>query len=500
MALGVAVSIQVGKVPAALTTLAAEFDRPLAGAALLVSLFALMSAVAGLPLGLLAGRLGARRALLLGAAIATLAAAAGAAAPGFNSLLAARVFEGLGFLLIVSAAPGIIAALVAPGQRNVAMALWGAYMPLGAALGLASALIVQQGGWRMAWWLATAALAIAGLATAASLRGVAGLPSRGLGLREALAAVARNRAAQAIALTFASYNGVYFAISVLLPAALAQSFDWSVAAGGYAGAAAVLANGVGNLAAGWLFHRGVAPARLLRPALVGLAALGAGCWLAPSALSMVALACGACLAGGMIPAALFAILPAAMPPALTPAAMGLLIQANNIVQLTVPLAMAALAAFGWPWLAPCMLGFALLAGSRRAGSPPETQPCRRITCGYITASPCPYMKASSSSVITSGVRPCRAELLDDDVALHLAHQHAGAVIGFRHIPPQYSEAVPTHDDAVRALDELLDRRDILLDVDARRQIVRRLLHQVAIGQAEAADFLESRGRKAMVSS
>ncbi len=362
VALGIAVAIQVGKVPAALTTLAAEFDRPLAGAALLVSVFALMSAVAGLPLGLLAGRLGARRSLLLGAGIATLAAAIGAGAPGFGTLLAARIFEGLGFLLIVSAAPGIIAALVAPAQRNAAMALWGAYMPLGAALGLASALIVQQGGWRLAWWLATGALALASLAAAAALRDAPGLPVARQGLRASLRGVAHNRAAQAIAATFASYNGVYFAISVLLPAALAQSFGWSVAAGGYAGAAAVLANGVGNLAAGALFHRGVAPARLLRPALIGLAVLGAGTWMAPWPWLMVTLACGTCLFGGMIPASLFAILPAAVPQTLTSAAMGLLIQANNIVQLLVPLAMAALAGLGWPWLAPCMLLFALGAG------------------------------------------------------------------------------------------------------------------------------------------
>lgn len=361
VALGVAVAIQVGKVPAALTTLALEFDRPLAGAALLVSVFALMSGLAGLPLGLLAGRLGARRAVLLGAMVATLAAAAGAAAPGFGMLLLARVFEGLGFLLIVSAGPGIIAAVVAPARRNAAMALWGAYMPLGAALGLGSALIVEQGGWRLAWWIAAGLLGCAGLAAAASLRGVPGLPTRGLGLGEALRGVAGNRAARAIAFTFASYNGVYFAISVLLPAALAAQFGWSVSAGGYAGAAAVLANGVGNLAAGALFTRGVAPARLLRPALLGLAVCGAGVWLAPAAAPAVALACLACLFGGMIPASLFAILPAAVPPALSPAAMGLLIQANNIVQLTVPLAMAALAGWGWGWLAPCMVGFALAA-------------------------------------------------------------------------------------------------------------------------------------------
>ncbi len=359
--LGVAVAIQVGKVPAALTTLAVEFNRPLAGAALLVSLFAVMSATVGLPLGLLAARLGARRALLLGAAIGTAAAMAGAAAPGFGTLLLARLFEGLGFLLIVSSGPGIIAAVVEPRHRNAAMALWGAYMPLGAALGLASALVVESSGWRLAWWLCAGALGLAAALAAASLRGVQGLPSCGVPMRVALSGIARNRAAQAIAFCFASYNGVYFAISVLLPAALSQNFGWGVAAGGYAGAVAVLVNGLGNLLAGWLFHRGLAPERIILPALAGMGVAGAVVFLAPSAWVMVAAACVACVLGGMVPASLFALLPARVPPSLTPAAMGLLIQANNIVQVSVPLAMAALAGFGWFWLAPCMLVFAGVA-------------------------------------------------------------------------------------------------------------------------------------------
>ena len=359
--LGVAVAIQLGKVPAALTTLAAEFDQPLAGAALLVSVFALISGAVGLPLGLLAGRLGARRALLGGGAIATLAAMAGAAAPGLGTMLAARVFEGLGFLLIVSSGPGIIAAVVEARHRNVAMALWGAYMPLGAAIGLASALVVEAGGWRLAWWLCACALGVAVALAAWNLRRVQGLPMRGLPIGQALRGVAANRAAQAIAFCFASYNGVYFVISVLLPAALAQNFGWGVAAGGYAGAAAVLVNGMGNLLAGWLFHRGVAPARLLLPALGGMGAMAVLVFILPWAWAMVITACLAALLGGMVPAALFALVPARVTPSLTPAAMGLLIQSNNIVQLTVPLAMAALAGFGWIWLAPFMLGFALMA-------------------------------------------------------------------------------------------------------------------------------------------
>ena len=46
-----------------------------------------------------------------------------------------------------------------------------------------------------------------------------------------------------------------------------------------------------------------------------------------------------------------------------------------------------------------------------------------------------------------------AQHLDDDVALDLAHQHAGAVIGLRHGAAEHGEAVPLHDDAVGVLDE-----------------------------------------------
>ncbi len=359
--LGVAISIQLGKVPAALTTLAAEFGQPLAGVTLLVSVFALLSGSMGLPLGLVAARLGARRALLLGGAVGSLAAMASAAAPGFGTLLVARVFEGLGFLLIASSGPGIIAAVAAPRHRNAAMALWGSYMPMGAALGLGSALVVEAAGWRVAWWLTAGVMVVALLVAATSLRGVEGLARRGVPLGEALRGVLGNRAALAIALCFAAYNGVYFPISVLLPAALAENFGWGVAAAGYAGAAVVLGNGLGNLLAGVLFHRGLAPARLLLPALSALGVLAALVFLAPVAPLMVLLAFMASTLGGMVPAVLFATLPALVPPSMTPAAMGMLIQANNLVQLTVPLAMAVLAGFGWFWLAPFMLGFAVLA-------------------------------------------------------------------------------------------------------------------------------------------
>jgi hypothetical protein len=55
---GIASAAQVGKVPAAMTTIGAEFGLGLGGAATLVGLFGLLAALGGLAIGLAAARIG----------------------------------------------------------------------------------------------------------------------------------------------------------------------------------------------------------------------------------------------------------------------------------------------------------------------------------------------------------------------------------------------------------------------------------------------------------
>jgi cyanate permease len=359
---GVAVAVQIGKVPAAMTTIAAEFGLGLAAGGLLVGLFGLLAALGGLAVGLAAARIGARRGLLAGLLLGAVAAAMAPLADAPLPLFAARVAEGAGFLLITVTAPTLIAVMAAERDRAFAMGLWGIYMPSGIALGLLSAPVVEAWGWRVAW-IGCAALLAAAALLCWRLVPRAEAPPSGPPLRIAtqLRALAAARRPLRVAAAFGSYNLIYMGVAAFLPAFLESRGAGTGLAGGMAAAAAV-ANAIGNFAGGVLMGRGAPPERLLAAAATAMALLAGGLFLAPSAGLAVALAMAACSIGGLVPAACFALLPRAVPdPALLAPAMGLTIQGNNLVQMLGPPALGALATFGWGFVALPLLAAGLVA-------------------------------------------------------------------------------------------------------------------------------------------
>ena len=369
---GIASAAQIGKVPAAMITIGAEFGLSLAGAALLVSLFALLAGLGGLAMGLAAARIGARRGLLAGLGIVLAAASAAVFAPNATSLFAVRIVEGAGFVLVVVSAPSLVATVAADRDRPAAMGLWGAFMPGGIALGLFTAPVVEAFGWRAAWTLC-AALLLAALILcwrlaprAAAAPAVVRPP-----IRAQLRQVAAARRPLRIAAIFAAYNVIYIGIAAFLPAYL-ESRGTRTGAAGAAGALAALANLAGNLAAAALMRRGLRPERLIAIGAAGMAVLGAAVFAVPMpALSFTA-ALLASAVGGLVPAACFALLPGSVPqPGLVAPAMGLTIQGNNLVQLLAPPALGALAGFGWPSLAVPLLLAGLAAAwlGLRLGAP-----------------------------------------------------------------------------------------------------------------------------------
>ncbi|MBU8545940.1 MULTISPECIES: MFS transporter [Roseomonadaceae] len=348
LAAGILGAAQIGKVPAAMTTIGAEFGLGLAGAALLVSLFALMAALGGLAIGLAAARIGPRRALLAGLALGALAAVGAALAPNTALLLLARVVEGAGFLLLAVAAPGLIAASVAAQDRGLAMGLWGTYMPAGIALGLLSAPLVEAAGWRFAWMTLALLLGAATLScwTLVPRAGAATAPT-GAPIQAQLRALVAARAPLRIAAVFATYNVMYFGIAAFLPARL-ESLGAGTGGAGAAAAVAALANAGGNLVSGLLMGRGVAPDRLVVVGALGMAVMAAGVYVVPDPFVVTGLAVLACAIGGLLPAACFALLPRAVPsPALLAPAVGLVIQGNNLAQLLAPPLIGALATLSW---------------------------------------------------------------------------------------------------------------------------------------------------------
>lgn len=361
---GIAMAAQIGKVPAAMTTIAAEFGLDLAAAALLVGLFGLLAALGGLAIGLAAARIGARRALLAGLSIGAVAAALATAAPGPATLLAMRVAEGAGFLLVTVAGPSLVAGLAAGRDRAFAMGIWGIYMPTGVALGLMTAPLVEGAGWRPAWvacagLLAAALLLCWRLVPAAEAAPAGAAPRIGAQLRALVAAGRPLRVAAA----FASYNLLYVGIAAFLPAYL-ESLGARTGAAGGAAAVAAAANALGNLGGGLLMRRGVAPERLIAAGALAMALPASALFLVPLPWLAVLLALVACGVGGVVPASCFALLPRAVPhAALVAPAMGLTIQGNNTVQLLAPPLLGALAGLSWGLVALPLLLSGLAAAA-----------------------------------------------------------------------------------------------------------------------------------------
>ncbi len=361
---GIAAAAQIGKVPAAMTTIAAEFALGLPSAALLVGLFGLLAGIGGLAIGLGAARLGARSTLLAGLAVGAAAALGACLAPASMPLFAARIAEGAGFLLVSVAAPALVAGLAHGRDRAFAMGLWGTYMPAGIALGLGSAPLVEGFGWRSAW-LACAALMVAALLLCWRLvpradAAPAGPPPR---VRAQLRALLAARRPLWVAATFASYNLVYLGMAAFLPAYL-ESLGARTGVAGAAAALAAISNALGNFLGGVLMGRGASPERLVAAGAALMAGLAAALYLAPVPGLVVAFALLAGCLGGLVPAACFALLPRSVPsPVLVAPAMGLTIQGTNLVQLLAPPALGALAGFGWEWLAVPLLASGLLAAT-----------------------------------------------------------------------------------------------------------------------------------------
>jgi MFS family permease len=256
--LGVIAALFIGKLPPAIPALRAEFGLSLAQSGWMVSMFNTLGVVASVFLGLLVARAGSL-ALCLGA-LGLLAAGGGlgALAGGPAALLASRFLEGVGFLLVVVAAPALIIAATHDRDRKTVFSFWGGYMPTGTAIGmLAAPPLIALAGWR-ALWAASAVVALAALVLLAAQRGAYRVaPAMRVPWRDAAAPLYRP-GPWWIALAFACYVFNYYALMVWLPTYLIGERGVGLTTAAVLTALMVAANIPGNIAGGMLMQRGVA--------------------------------------------------------------------------------------------------------------------------------------------------------------------------------------------------------------------------------------------------
>ncbi|MDW5499532.1 MFS transporter [Pseudomonas lundensis] len=365
---GIAVALHVGKATIALPELQREFGRSLESLSWIISAFPFIGVFGGIAAGQLVRRWGDRRLLSLGLMIVSIASFAGATQHDFTGLIATRVIEGIGFVIVVVAAPTVLTRVVAPQQRNLVFSIWSTFMPAGMAISLFFG--PHFADWQQSWVAGgiltllaalllpfTTPRAVATTAAATTVK-----------LRQALASILRARQPLLLALIFTTYNLQFFAVMAFLPIFLMQRIGLTLAAAGGVSAAVIAVNILGNLFAGVLLSRGLRARTLLTIAstLMGLAGAGVFLSVTPDAM-LVPLCLLFSAIGGMLPATILAATPAAAPePTLIPLSLGLVMQGIYLGQVIGPIVLSTLVATAG-WSAPAVMVFAAaLLGSALA--------------------------------------------------------------------------------------------------------------------------------------
>jgi MFS family permease len=359
---GVVAAFQIGKAPAALPVLRADLALSLVAAGWVISMFNVIGIALGMLIGAFADRIGHRRVVLGGLLLLGIASLAGAAAQGAASLLASRFFEGLGFMMVVVAAPNLILRAAQPGDLKLAFGAWGTYMPAGTAAMMAlSPLLMAPFGWR-GLWIANALLMVlfagALFSTTRAVAGRRAAPGQASSVARDIRDTITAPGPPVLALAFATYTLQYLSVLGFLPTIMVEREGLPQATAAVLTAIAIAANVPGNLAGGVLLHRGAPRWTLVAGASVAMALCGLGIYQGELPLWF---RYGLCvvfsLVGGILPASVLGAAPVHAPrQQLVATTNGLIMQGSNLGQSIGPPAVAALAARVGDWhLSPLVL-------------------------------------------------------------------------------------------------------------------------------------------------
>jgi len=373
---GVFAATQIGKLPPAMIALREQYGVSLVQLGWITSVVNLTAAVIGLATGLLADRIGRRNILKLGLLTLGAGALLGALSRGMGILFASRIVEGLGFVCIVVSAPALMRDAAAPSRLKLALGLWSSYMALGMTTMLLTApLLMGTLGWRGGWWVGVLGagvlltltqwafpeddrVAVAAQTPAALVRGL------------------RFGTPWLLAGCFTVYTLQWMTMMVWLPTFLQDELGFGLARASGFVAIVIIVNAPGAWLGGWLSNRGVAPALLVLVSglVMGLAGCGAFVSVADPLLRLV-LCIAFSFVGGVLPAAIYACLPAVAAPRQNFGSVnGLAVQASNIgALLGPPLAAALVGVGGWHGVGWAYLGTAAASALliMRAAKAPE---------------------------------------------------------------------------------------------------------------------------------
>ncbi len=367
---GIFSAFQVGKAPPVLPEIRAEFQMSLFAAGWVLSIFNVIGSVFGSGAGAIADAFGHRRLLLAGLSLQALGSLTGSFAPDVSFLLATRALEGVGLLIIVAAAPAMIVRITKPADLRIAMSIWSCFLPAGAAaIMFLTPVLNGLFGWRGLWQVNAALLAGYAALLAA---GTASVPAGLTRMEETANRVWRDLwitlcspGPVLLAAIFLTYSLEWYCVMGFLPILLIEQFQFHPAPAAMLTAIIVGANVPGNLAGGWLLHRGFHRWKLITAAslVMGSCSLVLYSPQVPFFLSYTA-----CLlfsgAGGLLPASVLGGVPVYAPtPHQIATTSGLITQGSQLGQVIGPPVLALIVSAGGGWkAAPWLLGSSALIG------------------------------------------------------------------------------------------------------------------------------------------
>ena len=255
---GVAVAMNVGKVPIAMAQLRAEFGLSLVAAGWVASMINLMAMTTALLFGVLGDRVGAMRMCTFGLGVGIAGGLGGLVAGSELALLLSRFAEGAGVVAVAVSAPALLSSASTPMDRPFALGIWGAYMPAGVGLAMLLApAVLPLGGWRGMWVLSLAALLAALLAVLRSrpaYRLHAPAEAQPHPFAAAKAALAQPKP-WLLACAMTTWTIQHFALIIWLPTFLQEQRALSPLAVSLLSCLMVLVNVPGNVLGGSLLHR-----------------------------------------------------------------------------------------------------------------------------------------------------------------------------------------------------------------------------------------------------
>lgn len=351
---GLAVAVNVGKVPIGMAELRGEFGLSLVAAGWVSSMINSIAVSIAILFGLLGDRLGALRMCYGGLAVSILGGVAGLLAADEGALLLSRFLEGAGVVAVAVSAPALLTSAAAPKDRRFALGIWSGYLPAGVGVVMLLApAIMPLGGWRGLWITSLLILAAAALAIRLAQPAYR-VPPPAAGEAHPFA-VAKEALAQPapwlLAFAMGSWTVQHYALIIWLPTFLKEQRDIGLLGASLLSCLMVLVNVPGNLLGGSLLQRNYKRGNLIAGASLVTGLSGVGIFL--DGLPDLA-RYGLCLllsfTGGLIPAS---VLSSSASLARTPRQIGTLqglyIQVGNLGPFVGPPLIAALVAASGLW-------------------------------------------------------------------------------------------------------------------------------------------------------